>query len=243
MAEGIRIAICDDEQKDREFIKETLNKYLNGQMHLFHIREFESGESFLESKESFDLIFMDIYMQEMTGMEVAKELRARGDKTKIAFCSTSKDFAVESYEVDALHYLIKDWKKETLYPILDKFFRTFPAGRSIEVKTGRERAVVLMQDILYVEASNKKCIIHTKNEDIEATMSMSELGELLRLPEFARPIRYAIVSLKEVVAVPTDVVRLSNGVEIPVSRGEKQNIRNAFTEYRWMVSKMNGVKG
>lgn len=238
--DGIRIAICDDCEEDRKFIKDVLDEYAKGQKNLFYVEEFESGEAFLRRETNrFALIFLDIFMTGINGMEVARTLRERGEKAMLVFCSSSREFAVESYEVNALHYLIKDRNKELLYQVLDKFFQAFPVGRSIEVKTGRERRMILMQDIVYVEANNKKCIIHTKEEEIEVTMTMSEMNELLTLPEFARPIRYAIVSLKEVTAVPTDIVRLSNGVEIPIGRGERKNMKQAFAEYRWMVSKMS----
>ncbi len=238
--EGIRVAICDDNDADRNFLKDALREYSKGQNNLFYVEEFESGEELLNAKDCrFVLIFLDIYMQGVNGMEVAKELRQRGSKSMIVFCSSSKEYAVESYEVDALYYLMKDYDKDALFQVLDRFFRKYPVGRSIEVKAGRNRMIVAMQDILYVEASNKKCIIHTIKGDIEASVSMSELAETLTLPEFVRPIRYAIVSLKEVIAVPTDVMRLSNGVVIPISRGERQNMKKAFAEYRWMVSKLH----
>ena len=110
--------------------------------------------------------------------------------------------------------------------------------RSVLVSTPEADIKVPLADILYVEASNKKCILHTVKEDLEVSLSMSELAGMLPSAEFVRPIRYAIVSLKEVVAVPTDVMKLSNGVEIPIGRGERQVMKKAFAEYRWMMSKM-----
>lgn len=237
--EGIRIAICDDCKEDREFFKEALREYTNGQMNLFSVDEFECGEALLSADtDVYTLIFMDIFMKGMNGMETAKELRSKGTKAMLVFVSSSKEFAVESYQVEALHYIIKDYDKSVLHQVLDKFFRNYPMDRSIEVKVGRERRMVRLQDILYVEASNKKCILHTVKEDLEVSLSMSELAGMLPSAEFVRPIRYAIVSLKEVVAVPTDVMKLSNGVEIPIGRGERQVMKKAFAEYRWMMSKM-----
>lgn len=236
---GIRIAICDDSSRDREFIKSVLNEYALGHRDIFLIEEFENGEELLEIQEDvFHLIFLDIYMNSLNGMDVARTLREKGIKSRIVFCSSSKDFAAESYEVDALYYLIKNNEKTGLYQVLDRFFHQYPVGRSIEVKVGKDRVMIALHEIIYAEASNKKCIIHMKDKTVEASVSMSELADMLTLPDFARPIRYAIVSLEEVIAVPTDIVKLSNGIEIPVSRGERQNMKKAFAEYRWMRSKI-----
>lgn len=235
---AIRIAICDDCEKDRSFLRESLLNYVKGDQKLFEIEEFESGEALLrDNVNKYDLIFLDIYMAGMTGMDAAEELKKRKVKAELVFCSTSSEFAAESYEVNALYYLVKPYEKEKLFHVMDRFMASFPQLHSIQVKVGRDLAEVFLQDIVYVEANNKKCIIHTKCGDIEASITMSELGELLKEPEFVRPIRYAIVSMKEVVAVPTDVMKLSCGEEIPVSRGKRQNIKKAFAEYRWMMTK------
>ena len=106
---GIRIAICDDSSRDREFIKSVLNEYALGHRDIFLIEEFENGEELLEIQEDvFHLIFLDIYMNSLNGMDVARTLREKGIKSRIVFCSSSKDFAAESYEVDELYYLIKN---------------------------------------------------------------------------------------------------------------------------------------
>ena len=234
----IRVAVCDDCKSDRDFLREALLQYSGEDPKLFEIEEFESGEVLLEKNaEQYDLIFLDIYMGQMTGMDTAGELRKRGVVSKIVFCSTSSDFAAESYDVDALYYLVKPYERKKLYGVLDRFLAAFPQLHSIRVKVGRDMTDVYLKDIIYVEANNKKCIIHTGYGQLEASITMVELGELLKEPEFVRPIRYAIVSMKEVVSVPTDIMKLSCGVEIPVSRGKRQDMKKAFAEYRWMMSK------
>lgn len=235
---SIRVAVCDDCKSDRDFLRESLKTYKAENPALFEIEEFESGEALLANgAEQYDLIFLDIYMGQMTGMDTAGELRRRGVTSKLVFCSTSSDFAAESYDVAALYYLVKPYEKEKLYGVLDRFIKDFPQLHSIQVKVGRDMTDVYLKDIVYVEANNKKCIIHTGYGALEASITMAELGELLREPEFVRPIRYAIVSMKEVVSVPTDVIKLSCGVEIPVSRGKRQDMKKAFAEYRWMLAK------
>ncbi len=235
---AIRIAVCDDCLSDRIFLREGLLQFGSLEKVSFEMDEFESGEALLEhGAEQYDLIFLDIYMGQKTGMDIAGELRRMGIKSKIVFCSTSSEFAAGSYDVDALYYLVKPYEREKLFGVLNRFLAVFPRIHSIQVKVGRDMVEVYPEDIIYVESNNKKCIIHTGYGLLEASITMAELGELLKEPEFVRPIRYAIVSMKEVVSVPTDVMKLSCGIEIPVSRGKRHDMKQAFAEYRWMMAK------
>jgi len=235
--EEVRIAVCDDLAGDREFLTAALKEYEALHRYRFAIEEFTSGEALLAvDTDNYDLIFLDIFMGEKNGMEVAGELVKRSGKAALVFCSTSAEFAVQSYEVNALHYLLKPYTKEKLSGVLDRFFRAYKSQRNILVKVGRSEEMIYLQDILYVEANNKKSVIHTKNGDVEASVSMGQLMEMLPEGEFVRPIRYALVSMAEVVSVPTDVMKLSDGTEVPVSRGEKQNMKDAFADYRWKHS-------
>lgn len=234
----LEVAICDDQREDRKKITEAIAEYIKISSCEVHVREFESGEALLADDPSkFALFFLDVYMGGQTGIEVAAELRKSGCKGEIVFCSTSRESAADSYDVGALYYLVKPYEKEKLFGVLDRFFSACQAVRSITVKVGRSEERILVHDIIYIESNNKTCIIHTTAGDVETSTTLSQLGELLQAPEFARPIRYALVSMRSVVAVPTDVMRLSNGVEIAISRGKRKEMKDVFAEYRWMEAK------
>ncbi|MDD3339999.1 MAG: LytTR family transcriptional regulator DNA-binding domain-containing protein [Lachnospiraceae bacterium] len=80
-----------------------------------------------------------------------------------------------------------------------------------------------------------------KKGEIEISNSISELAKLLPASDFCKPIRYALVSMREMIAIPSDTVKLSDGTEIPISRTERENIKNAFADYKW--KKMRGRLG
>lgn len=234
MENYISIAVCDDRKADRETILALLASYLDQNNLYAKIDTFESGEDFLNSDMTrYGLVFMDIFMGGRNGMETAKEMIQRNHKMQIVFVSTSIDFAAEAFNIEALHYLVKPVEKAQMYKVLDKFFESFYSMRTVEVKVGRLRESVYLSDILYVEAKGKRTLIHQKSGVLEASQSLSEMAQILPAGDFCMPIRWALVSMREITSVPADRLRLSDGTEIPVSRRKREEIRQAFADFRW----------
>lgn len=232
----IKIAVCDDLSEEREKICSLIHEYTENHQLTAAVDEFESGESFLSSDiSSYSLVFFDIFMDGMNGMETAKLLFSKNSRVQIVFCSTSADFAAESYDVAALHYLVKPIEKDKFFQVLDRFFYMYRDMKTITVKAQRMDTTIYLSDILWVEAADHKCIIHTKMGDVETRMPFSQLSAQLLPYDFVQPIRYAVAALKEIAAIPTDSITLSDGSIIPISRGERMNIRQAFSDYKWRV--------
>ena len=231
--EFLRIAVCDDDDTDRQAVISLLLKYLDQKQHYAKIDEFTSGEAFLASDISaYSLVILDIFMDRINGMETAKQLIVDHPGIQIIFCSSSSDYAVEAYDVSALHYLLKPVKEEKLFTALNYFFRAHTTLRTLQVKTGRIEESVYLSDILWIESEGHKCIVHTKSRDLVTRMTLAQLGEHLPSDDFVKPIRYAIVSLAEITAIPTEVLKLSDGSEIPVGRDMRQSVKKVFTDYR-----------
>ena len=241
MQKQLKIAVCDDNAADRAQIILFLSQYLDEENLCAHIDEYTSGEGFLAGATAqYALVFLDIFMDGINGMETAKKLIQENSQVQIIFNSTSGEFAAESYEVAALYYLVKPLEKEKLWPVLDKFFQCWYAVRMLTVKTGRTEEDVYLSDILFAEAHGKKSILHTKRGDLEASASLSELQAILPPSEFVRPIRYALVSVREIVKIPSHMLILSNGAEIPVSRSQRDAMKKAFADYQWRKLRAGG---
>lgn len=232
----MRIAICDDLKEDREYLSCALKEYFFENDMNMEVDIFRSGEEFLEKADSknYDLMFLDIYMENITGVDVARKVRETNLKSQIIFTTTSLEHGADSYEVDAFYYLVKPIAKQKLKEVLDKFCAMMFKVRSIEVKSGRTMVSIFLSDITYIESIGKKSRIHTKQgEDVEASMGISEIWDMLPKNDFCKPIRYAIVSLWEIKSMPSDEILLNNGAIISVSRNERQNVRNAFADFKW----------
>ena len=115
----MRIAIVDDDIQMCEQLRTLLNEFLGDSS---EISDYRSGEEFLTAWETadFDLIILDIFMDKLSGVDVARKIRERDSNVKIVFSTTSNEFASESYEVKAEDYLIKPFNKERLEKTLER---------------------------------------------------------------------------------------------------------------------------
>lgn len=230
----IHIVICDDLAADRKRLYELVTDYIEEADIPASISVFRSGEELLASElGSVDLAFLDIYMDEMNGMETAKKLMSRNHRVQVIFTTTSPDFAAEAFSIDAFHYLLKPVEKEPLFKVLNRFMDGISAMRSITVKVSRVEDTVYLSDILYIEASGKKTIFHLKHGIREVSESLAEMKKRLEGEHFISPIRWALVPLGEVSSVGAGFLKLTDGTEIPISRGKGNEMKEAYADYRW----------
>lgn len=229
----IKIAICDDDEKDRSTMVALVKQYLH--LHDYHIGidEFATGEALLAADmKQYQLVILDIFMGELTGIETARRLMQEHPKLQIIFCSTSNAYAAESYDVAALRYFIKPISQEKLFATLDRFFHVHTSLRTLTYKQNRMDESIYIADILWVEADGHKSILHTRKGQIVTRTSISQIAQQLQGADFVKPIRYALVSLGAVVQIPTDVLTLSDGSTVPISRDQRANMKQAFSDFK-----------
>lgn len=104
--------------------------------------------------------------------------------------------------------------------------------RSVTVKVGRDTQNILIADIIYAESQGKKTLIHTKSKIIEASIHLLQLEAELPQNSFCKPIRYALVSMDEIVQLPSDCLILTDGSCIRISRSLRKEIKDRFTQYK-----------
>ena len=144
----LRIAIIDDLSADRAVLREALERELAPRGAAFTIEEFASGEEFTAAfvPRRYDAAFIDIYMGEVSGMEVARLLYHRDPACRIIFLTTSQEFMLESYAVRATYYLVKPFAEERLRQALDFCFPapdpsdllTVPTKSGVQMLSRRE---------------------------------------------------------------------------------------------------------
>ena len=228
----MKIAICDDDEQDRENTCNLVNTYLD--LHHFHIKidQFSSGEEFLSGETGeYGLVFMDIFMKNINGIDTVRRLQQSNSIARVIFCSSSNSYAAESYDVDALRYLLKPLDKGKLFSVLDRFFQEHTELRTLSFRANRMDERVYLSDILWVEADGHCSVIHTRKGSIQTRTAFSKICEELNTPDFVKPIRYALVSLQAVAALPSEVFTLVDGSQVPISRGLRQDMKKAFSDY------------
>lgn len=229
----IKIAICDDLLQERVIIRNLINQYLDENYYSATIDEYESGEKLLESDvKKYNLIIIDIFMDKLNGIETVREILKLNANISIVFCSTSNEFAQESYDVDALRYLTKPISKEKFYITLDKYFRIHTSLKMLKYKQNRMEESVYLSDVIWIEAGDHKSIIHTKQGEIVSSTIFKDFCKELENSGFIKPIRYALVSINEIVNIPTEEIKLSDGTVIGISRDMKKEVKKIYSDYK-----------
>ncbi len=230
-----RIAICDDVKKDRSELRSALLRYFRacGEP-LPQIKEYGSGEGLLvdleEGYDLFSLIFLDIHMDRLTGMETAYRLRQIGWNSLLVFFTVTPDFAVESYEVDAAGYLLKPLNREKLFRLLDKILSRQEPPR-ILLKLGRAYRYLYHEEIRYAESSNHVTLLHLINgETVSTREKLSQIEERLRDPSFLRCHQSFLVNMNQVADVREDFI-LKDGSSVPIRVRGRREITDAYLHY------------
>lgn len=219
----ISIAICDDESQELERAKIFLKRYIqeNPQYEITIVAFSAPLEllSYVEEQGGFDIFLLDIYMAGMLGTDAARELRKLGNKGEVIFLTTSRDHAIDAFEVDAAQYLIKPYTEYTFFLALDKVLKRLNTERHniVKLKTTEGIICVFMRNIVFTETGrNNYQIIHTiQGEKIEVRMTASELFNLLSQSKvFIRCGASINVNLKFIRQIRKDAIILDSGVSL-----------------------------
>lgn len=241
----LQIAICDDEQIWIENTKELLKEYLEKHpQYSAKIHSFTSGMELLEYTESnggFDLYILDIVMSGMTGIETGLSLRREADKGMIIYLTTSKEYALDSFETNPYHYLVKPVDKEKMDTILDKVFYILAEkqnkGISVKTKEGVKR--IRLDDILYIELLNRNICYHLKDGETvigtQQRISFTEMvAPLLSDERFCKCGASCVLNLHQVKLVNKAEVHFCNGDKLlSVPKSACSHVLSVWLDY-WM---------
>ncbi len=225
----MRIALVDDTPLELEILSDIISKELPHAT----VFTFPSGESFLESWEDngYDLILLDIYMEDILGVDVAKKIRETDEDVRLVFCTTSNEFASESYEVGANFYLQKPVSALSFSRML-KMIRLdlYEENRFITLPDGQK---IVLRNITYTEYYNHSIIIHSKKRaSLQTRMSQTEWETLLSEYNFLCSCSKGIVvNLHEVDRIDNGMFLLHNGESVPISRRKTKEMTETFARF------------
>lgn len=230
----LRIAVCEDQTTDRDILLRHLKDHAFKMMLHMEISSFGSGEELLElfAPGMFQLVFLDIFMTGITGVETAFRIRKMDPDCVIVFVSTSPSYRAEGFEVGAVHYLIKPLTPEGIEVVFSRCRKLITEmEKSIEVTVDRRPLWVLMGNILYAEVYGKTVLIHTVHGVVKTRASLGEMADKLREGPFLLCHRCYIVNLQHVAEVEEADFLMQNGSRVPIRKNGRQLIREAYIQY------------
>lgn len=210
------IAICEDETYLLEELRKKAETYLKTRHYPAQIRTFTSGEDLLKEQRPFDLILLDLMLPGINGLETAKRLSS---KSRIIFITSYREYAVDAFEVEAVHYLLKPVTDERLYQAMDRALNRSKQedDRTLALIKSGSTHILPIRDILYCEVFDHRVCIHTAqgNYEYSGTLDMLE-GKLDG--RFFRCHRSYLINMSHVVGQEKGTALVSNGNRVLISR-------------------------
>ncbi|MBO5528914.1 MAG: response regulator transcription factor [Bacilli bacterium] len=226
----IKVAILDDEDIEIETISSYLGRYGKEKDEVFQISVFKNAVSFLEDyKADYQLVFMDICMPYINGIDAAKILREKDENVPLIFVTSLAQYAVDSYKVEASDYLLKPLSYIDFNLSLTRVLRKITKDDSIVISYKNEFQKLRISDIIYVEtATNHRIIYHTKKGDFTRFASLKKAEDELNNKGFACCNQCYLVNLNFVANVEGYVCTLNDGTQLQISQPKKKSFFATF---------------
>ncbi len=229
----MRIAICDDSQIDRSVIKDFLHTYMTEKSIPIVMTEYENGMNLIYDIEDggyYELVFLDIYMDKIHGMDIARNLRKVGYTGKIVFLTSTAEFAVDSYEVEAVGYLLKPHDYGKLSSLLDRIIDRTNIGQ-FHVTVRNTIYSIPFSEIMYVESRNNVCILH-RSDQSEYTVykKLSEIEAQLNDNRFLRCHQSYLVNMSYI-AKADKQFELTTGHVVLIRQRSQKEIKRIYQEF------------
>lgn len=236
----MKIAICDDQMAMHTELKKHLENYAQKRNLIMIYNDYTNGFDLISSQNEYDIIFMDYQMAEIDGLETARQIRKKNTDTTIIFLTSFPDIVFDTFEVNAYRFLVKPIDDARLEAALDSYLSDNDESNLILIKTDESNQKININDIIYIEASDKYCNIRTNEGTVLFKKTLSEIEKMLPEDKFFRCHRTYLVGFRHIVShTSTDVV-FDNKEKALISRVKLSPFKKAFTNY---IKRYNFQKG
>lgn len=229
-----KVGIIEDLKEDSDYLIKLIKRYQSEKDCInFDINLFTNAEQFLNPRTSnFDILFIDIELPGMNGVELAKKIRSKNQNVVIVFVTTMRKYVIKGYEVDAINYILKPYDYGSISYTLDKSIKNIKLNPkdSFVVKIHGALKVFNTNNIYFFAIMKHDLLISTTNGDFITYGNLTSVEKTLNEKVFARISSSIIVNLKHVQQVKGNYVKINNQ-ELLIGRSKKKEFISAFLEY------------
>ena len=233
----MQIAICDDIQKELETIRAALDTYAEEHTVLhFDIDEYSTAIDVLNAVENgkvYDIALLDICMPNVLGTDVAAEMLAKSPDMGIVFLTTSSDYAVEAFAMNATHYLVKPFSQEQFNAALDRAVKKTNEQDLLSLACVDGMYRVCVTEIVSIESQNHYLLINLfSGETLRLRMKLSQMyEEMQKYPQFIKVGASYVVNLAFVRRISGNTLEMLNSVKIPIPRRGSEEVQKTYMDF------------
>lgn len=229
----LSIAVCDDEIIECSDITQRIKAILEEMKTPHIIRQFNSGRELLHSQGDFDIVFLDIIMQDLDGMKTAELFRKKSSSKILIFLTSSRDYVFDAYDVEAFRYLLKPVSDEKLKAVLQRAMNKIKdhPKEFLIIQKEREKLKFFLEDIYYFEVRGRMIDIHGKKGVYSYYDKISTLEMSLREKGFFRCHKSYLINLQYVETYNRQEAMLENGERIMIARRRYEEFCNTLLVY------------
>ncbi len=229
----IRIAICDDEKHMSNHIRAMTSDFFRKKNREISIRTFSSGEDLLSYDGQIDILFLDIQMKGMDGIETARKLRADKFRGFLIFITVLKEMVFLSFEVQAYDYLVKPVDEKQFGKTMERLYTSMQniGEDSLLVQKGYEGRIIREDEIVFCEVIDRKIYLNLASGEVVDYYERIENLETKLGSHFFRCHRSYLINLKYLKGYKNGTAYMDNGKEVPVSRLRSKEFSGVVLQY------------
>lgn len=230
----MKLVFCDDDKAFLSLLQDYAESWAKSTNRTVDCFKYRSSEDFLLSwvtSTMYDVIFLDIKMEPLSGLELARVIRSINADVPIVFITGYSEFALDGYSVDASSYLLKPVTRETFHECMDRLTKRLVTDqqKSFLIQKDGRTIKLLHHELYYFEARSHLVAAHTAKGEIEFRTRMADIEDSLTNDDgFIKIHRSFLVNIKHVRIMNRKTVVMENGDELPISRSYS---REAYNEY------------
>lgn len=235
----IRIALCDDNDIEREILKNIIENIFDSMGDEAAIFEFSSGEKLCRnySKGDYDIIFLDIHMKQLDGIETGRAIRDKDAKVEIVYATSSEEYLKEGYNIHALSYLTKPYDVKKVKETLEYYYKKNGIDKReknelLDISIQQKKIYIRQKDIMWLESMGRVVSIYCRDDVFRVYARLNDLEEKLDEKIFLRCNQSYIVNIMYVKDVIEYDFCMENDRYIPIRKRDKKEIVQKYYNKR-----------
>ncbi|SDB23009.1 LytR/AlgR family response regulator transcription factor [Eubacterium oxidoreducens] len=227
----LKVAVCDDQRAILNQMKQILRQYERDNECEICLDTYQSGNTLLESKEQYDVIFLDVEMPGIGGLKVGKILSKEYMHTKVILLTSHTEVYKEGYKINAFRFLTKPIVEKDVFEALIAVEHSMLGKETVSLRYENAVYNIAQQHILYIMADGSRTVVFVAKQSFTSSKSLREWESSLDQRLFARVHRGYLVNMSHIESVKNGKVKLYSGEQILLSRRLLKDFKRKYMEF------------